>query len=425
LQSRPHKSPIQLKEKFVAVMESVFRGEDPSQGRGDQFWDELLVLKVNGASIGRCVGSASEEVLLKQGSATLRLLAACSRVIAEKDAMRCCNALVIVGFFFRAVFRKKFSNFGFDVLNLVAGGFELGDSWFRGLVDGVLSCVREPRPAEQHAAAVELLLVLASGCENVAANSLIEYLHREDAFEALMLQFPRHADVSQPSVFCAFLVVVLIANYQKYEMRNLFVSRLAALDNPDVMASVALVSSEVLAHVRASIRLPDAVTVTATSNGAGRKLSGSGDKSAWTLFAASSGAAQGAAAVAGVGELLQRFQLGGVLLALYEMCYLTKDFFMRSLLSAHGVSYGDKQLGRDVVPKASTRFARVLCVLTTFGQQNRVRTCFGSCWRRRLRCVWLLRTSALRCTARWPCLPLCRGSKTRQHSTSCTVKKLF
>jgi hypothetical protein len=39
---------------------------------------------------------------------------------------------------------QKVSNFGFDVLNLVAGGFELGDAWFRALVDGVLACLRQP-----------------------------------------------------------------------------------------------------------------------------------------------------------------------------------------------------------------------------------------------------------------------------------------
>lgn len=162
------------------------------------------------------------------------------------------------------------------MLNVVAGGFEVGDRWFRQLVEGALALVggtsapvpvavagggggaAGSTPAAAAAAAVELLLVLASGCENVAANSLLEYLHREDAFDALVLRFPARADVAAAAVFSALLVAVLIANYQKYETRNLFVARFA--DLPE--AAVALLARPVvaaLARASAALRLPDAV----------------------------------------------------------------------------------------------------------------------------------------------------------------------
>lgn len=34
------KSRGHLKEKFVVVYDAIFRGKDPSGGRGDAFWDE-------------------------------------------------------------------------------------------------------------------------------------------------------------------------------------------------------------------------------------------------------------------------------------------------------------------------------------------------------------------------------------------------
>lgn len=63
-----------------------------------------------------------------------------------------------------------------------------------------------------------------------------------------------------------------------------------------------------------------------------------GDSGSWALLGAASP------------ELQQRAVLGGTLLQLYELCYLSKDFFMRTLLAASGVSWGDKQQQRGVVP---------------------------------------------------------------------------
>ena len=100
--------------------------------------------------------------------------------------------------------------------------------------------------------------MLVSGCENVAANSLMEYLHREDAFDALMVAFPSSVeDVSPGAVFCAFVVAGLIANYQKYETRNLFVARLAAAPEA-VTSAVARIATKVLMHARIGIRVGDA-----------------------------------------------------------------------------------------------------------------------------------------------------------------------
>jgi hypothetical protein len=205
---------------------------------------------VNAACVTRCVGGVTEEALVRQGALTLLLLQACCRVVCEKDAMRSGNALHIVGLFLRAVFRKKFPNFGFDVLHLVGGGFELGDAWFRRLMDGLVGVMREPGRAREHELALDLMIALASGCDNIAANSLIEYLHRDDVFDALVACFS--TAVLHDVAFKAVLVVVLVANYQKYEMRNMYVTRLTALHGTQTLRMFADFLSVALAKKSSS-----------------------------------------------------------------------------------------------------------------------------------------------------------------------------
>ena len=328
----------------MAVMESVFRGEDPSHGRGASFWDEVFLLKVNGTCIGRCISLVSEDTLLRNGGVTLQLMNHCVRVIEDKDPMRTANALFIVELFFRNVFRKKFSNFGFDVLNLVGGGFEAGDALFRRLVDAVLALLGDDSRAQnEHALAVELLLSLASGCENVAANSLIEYLHCEMAFEVLVKRLPQ-GRANNALVFRALLVALLIANYQKYEARNVFVGHFAALNDPAVQERLARVLSEELSFVREAVALRLAPP-------------------APTGWFGSSAPAKAAAPM----EII-RCAEGGALLGCYELCYLSGDFFLRTLLESHGVGWGDRQLIKGSVPagpdlfRAHVELASALCI---------------------------------------------------------------
>jgi hypothetical protein len=66
-----------------------------------------------------------------------------------------------------------------------------------------------------------------------------------------------------------------------------------------------------------------------------------------------------------VGEAQHRVLLGGALLLVYEMCYLSKDFFMRSLLAARGVSWGDKH------QVAKTKRSFVLCCSDSAASESR------------------------------------------------------
>lgn len=54
---------------------------------------------------------------------------------------------------------------------------------FRNLVTNVVALLNDPQREVAHkSAAVSLLVILVTGAENINQNSLIEYLHRDEAF---------------------------------------------------------------------------------------------------------------------------------------------------------------------------------------------------------------------------------------------------
>ncbi len=93
------------------------------EGRGDDFWDEVFLLKVNAAFLERCIVLTSEEGLLGLAKSLHLLLSQCVRAVADSNPIRTVHALETLAVLFKHIFRKKFANFGFDILNL-CGGFE-------------------------------------------------------------------------------------------------------------------------------------------------------------------------------------------------------------------------------------------------------------------------------------------------------------
>jgi hypothetical protein len=150
LRSPSVKSPVgrepksALKEKFVAVYQMIFSNQDPSMARGDEFWDEVFLLKVNGPFLERCIVLTSEEGLLNMAPIMYVLLSQCVRAVGDFNTTRVVHALETLAVLFRHIFRKKFSNFGFDILNL-CGGFERGDALFRNLVSNIVVLLNDPQ----------------------------------------------------------------------------------------------------------------------------------------------------------------------------------------------------------------------------------------------------------------------------------------
>eukprot|EP00002_Diphylleia_rotans_P012542 TRINITY_DN2453_c0_g1_i3.p1 TRINITY_DN2453_c0_g1~~TRINITY_DN2453_c0_g1_i3.p1 ORF type:complete len:186 (+),score=40.88 TRINITY_DN2453_c0_g1_i3:62-619(+) len=124
-----------LKEKFVDVYETFFKGLDPIHDY-ENFWEELFLLKVNASFLERCVMLTSEEELLALKENLHIIFTNCVAYLQDESTFRVSNALQTLVVLLKGIFRKKFTNFGFSVINIIVG-FENSDAFFHRLLDSI------------------------------------------------------------------------------------------------------------------------------------------------------------------------------------------------------------------------------------------------------------------------------------------------
>lgn len=77
---------------------------------------------------------------------------------------------------------------------------------------------------------LKLLLVFATGTENVSQNTLIDYVIMTSMFECLM-QLLCNTSTRQAHGHNVVLLLTLLVNYRKHEAANLYIAKLSILDD--------------------------------------------------------------------------------------------------------------------------------------------------------------------------------------------------
>ena len=133
-------SHLALKEKFVVICESLFRGEDPSRGRPQQkFWADFFLLKVNTTALERCILLTSEKDLSARRALIHILFSRCCAALKLNEGqVRVAHSLEILSILLKNLFRKKFSNFSSEIV-MVLTGVENADIMFRELLHSLQS----------------------------------------------------------------------------------------------------------------------------------------------------------------------------------------------------------------------------------------------------------------------------------------------
>jgi len=124
---------------------AVLQGEDPTGG-SEVFWEELFLLKVNIKFLDRCFLLTGEEQLLALKSTFNLIFHHCLLALKDDNIIRCVHGFEVrhmsrrplvhshslthsrplsftqtMATMLRAIFRKKFNNFGFEVISLICG----------------------------------------------------------------------------------------------------------------------------------------------------------------------------------------------------------------------------------------------------------------------------------------------------------------
>ena len=72
----------------------------------------------------------------------------CCLQLSDTSVVRVTHALEVIAIFLKSLFRKKFSNFGYEVIN-VLGGFDRGDAMLKMLVSSILKILESDFPGKK------------------------------------------------------------------------------------------------------------------------------------------------------------------------------------------------------------------------------------------------------------------------------------
>eukprot|EP00048_Salpingoeca_helianthica_P018162 m.241064 g.241064 ORF g.241064 m.241064 type:complete len:657 (-) comp23915_c0_seq1:59-2029(-) len=220
-----------LREKFGQLWEQLLKGEDPSQGK-ETFWQELFLLKVKSEFLEKQIAAIPEEQLLAQKDSINTIFGVFARYLKDENDIRVANVLQTMAVLLAAIFKKKFANFGFDVVNLLVG-FDQAEAFMKDLLRSLQQLLKPQSPAVLRGLTLNLLVVLATATDNVNENALLEYFMLHSIFEtiALLLRTKDLRDMHGPVIL--FLLALLV-NYRKHEAPNPYVAGLAETTD-DVM----------------------------------------------------------------------------------------------------------------------------------------------------------------------------------------------
>merc|ERR550519_1732607 len=128
----------------------------------------------------------------------------------------------------RATYKKCAQLSGFDLVNFLIG-FDRAEQEMSKLISQINRFLISDSPACLKDLCLKLLLVIASGTDNVSANTLLEYLMINSVFESLasLLSQP---DQRSHHGSAAVTVLTLLVQYRKYDSANPYILKLSILD---------------------------------------------------------------------------------------------------------------------------------------------------------------------------------------------------
>ncbi|RMZ81155.1 hypothetical protein DV737_g2694, partial [Chaetothyriales sp. CBS 132003] len=214
---------VQLYIHLFNVLANDEDDDDPVPSEG--FWREFFLLKPDKQRLFDILSPLTANELLHIQTQTQAFF---RRSISEAGSARSPqnqNALENLTAFLSAVFSKRYTNPSTDVIEVLAG-LDSIDKLVSDLVNGLEAIIRQSSNLEFRRKAVVAALAMVAGAFHT---SLVSYFMHRDLFPALMKYIHDAPDSSlQP-----FVLIGLLANYNKFEAQNVYQNRLEDFVNED------------------------------------------------------------------------------------------------------------------------------------------------------------------------------------------------
>ncbi|XP_063362664.1 armadillo-like helical domain-containing protein 3 [Cydia amplana] len=216
-----------LKEKVVQIYESFFRGEDLTSDN-PTFWDEFFLLKPKIPQLEAEINKLSVEQLLNMKDNMNLLVAQCIEMLGQEHHIRLVYALQTLS----ALLMTMYQRLGAEPNNVktILIGSENADAKMQKLLEHCSSTLSGDVPESLKSMVLKLLLIIATGIDNIDDNPLVEYVMTNSLFEPLMQLLCTSTERQQHGYDVVMLLMFLVS-YKKQESTNPYVVKLSILDD--------------------------------------------------------------------------------------------------------------------------------------------------------------------------------------------------
>ncbi|KAJ0426418.1 hypothetical protein BJY00DRAFT_85068 [Aspergillus carlsbadensis] len=211
--------PKTFKPKIVQLYENLFQNPeyiDPSEG----FWREFFLLPPDRAQLNTILEALSPDETLNLQTQTQQLFTRAIREAASGFAPVDSYALETLTSFLACILKKKYTNPSSDVITVLAG-LDKVDQVMSNFVVALDGIIRSGSNMSIRFKAIRTAIAMTSGAYKT---SLVSYFTHRDLFPSIMKLV--HETESPMQVFEPFLLLGLLANYNKFELQNPYQLRL-------------------------------------------------------------------------------------------------------------------------------------------------------------------------------------------------------
>ncbi|KAI1434953.1 hypothetical protein GGR50DRAFT_356600 [Xylaria sp. CBS 124048] len=214
--------PEVFQQKIVKLYEALFKDDfDTESDKSEGFWREFFLLKPDRASLLKILDKdfRPDDLVHIQPQTQQLFFRAVACLKSGSDATSL-HALETLTTFFSAVLTKKYTNPSSDIIAVLAG-LDHVDTVFTDFVGALDGIIRNGKTLEIRQRAVEVVLSITSGAYQT---TLLTYFIQRDLFPAIM-KFIQDSD-SPERALEPFVLLGLLANYNKFEFQNPYQLRL-------------------------------------------------------------------------------------------------------------------------------------------------------------------------------------------------------
>ncbi|KAL1969523.1 hypothetical protein VTN77DRAFT_8961 [Rasamsonia byssochlamydoides] len=257
-QSRPET----FQPKIVQLYETLFRTSDfaePSEG----FWREFFLLPPDKKQLHRILDDLKPDDALSLQAQTQQLFARAIREAASGVSPNDLHALETLTAFLGSILVKKYTNPSSDTITILAGLDEV-DQVFSDFVGVLDKIIRNGSSFDLRLKAIRTAISMVSGAYKTG---LVSYFTHRDLFPSLM-KFVHDSD-TPIHVLEPFLLLGLLANYNKFEFQNPYQQRLDDFVNEATIQKIVKGTGQSCAalrngYVAVQDDLPEGWTLTST-----------------------------------------------------------------------------------------------------------------------------------------------------------------